>query len=351
MLQFEVQGKAELSAGSNTTVGRMGCELELICWTNEGPVKNPDQLLPNGGEFGPDIGMITKDAGIGCVELVTRPHRTISELVENLRELEHRLPSEWKCSYVPLNSHLEKLAGEQMWNDDHRYKALIAAVRQECPDSWEHVYNMARWCATQFTLEIDPLSGAGHNLMQFLNLIAPFLCHAICCNYGIDNRRHHFAWTKFASPDRLPAYRWFSESENFVLFFEKQRALIKCVDEENDQWEPDLEAFQKIGDRVHEGTCWHFARPKRSLRNEEKGCPGCIEFRPLPSMKIENVERAATLVLDLCNAFLAEVGSAWLPTVHSVEPALKKLAAYPEFHGFIPATVPTEAQWMSYFNR
>lgn len=320
--------------------------IELEGWCRD---QKTGQLIKDLTTFLPeqrfDEGEIEMDAGAGCVEFISNVHTDPARVGADLEGLLRQLPSDWVVGFEPRNYHLSA-DPSACWNTKPRYEAMKQALMREKPGDWHHLNQIVQWAALHVTMDCDPLSVEGVNLMNFLNLIGPYLVYHVCEENHIDNYGHHQVWTRFADPRRLPEYRWFSGPAEFVRFFTSIPKLVKPLG--GGRYAPDLEHPQEVAEREDESNFWLFARPKASYR--KGACPGAIEFRPLPSMPPPLVVKMCGLIPSLSQRFLELTLGQQMTDVGQLLPTLGEIRKDPRFSPFVPEEPPSRAAWTTYFN-
>jgi hypothetical protein len=269
-------------------------------------------------------GTIKYDAGVGQLELVSNPHHATENILADLRVLNSELPDDWSVHYqcqrpqsmraLPLTWNV--LRDEQgNYRYGERYDAMRTALARERPYAYRRVLHMAEYASLHVTIECDPLSQVGTNVLNFWNLAGPSVAHFAAQQLRVDNSRHLRVWQQWARAERLPAYRWFETPRDMQQFFEGIPRLLKKQGSGSKHascgWQPDLESRQVFGDQDDEGVTWWFARPKRSLRDEHS--PGGIEIRVMPACAIEQVAYTVQLVRTITQRVIEIAGDQALP--------------------------------------
>lgn len=280
---------------------KFGVELEGFVYQQDcgyfRPVDVYHWLDQDGQMHIPELGICSTDAGINQIEWSLDPIEYLNDLENKLRVVMSLLPQEWQVFFCGEDPHLNGV--QPIWAPKSRYKALVEALKNECPKTYYGVLRIPQYSATHIHLELHPDSQEGLKVLNYLNNWAP-LIGTLFAN-PLPSRRIKEAWRGWADPRRLPGPWWFNttgELREFVL------AIPKLIIDYANGTRPYL-GYTSIPDQLHEGTIWWWCRPRWTL--------GTVEFRVLDSMPPDRVLWAVSFILDLVEIILNKDN---LPVIH-----------------------------------
>lgn len=209
---------------------------------------------------------VTADAGRHQLEINFPPIESFAAYAALLKQVDAAMDSEMHCvGEVPGDATFDD------WIDDSRYTALQRAFAKEEAQAGadiDHtaVANIARAYALHFHFDYNPFeSKDGLALLNTWNNIAPLLEQAFSAVVGVLAYRNRRYWSGWASPQRLPAYRWFDTPGALKDTVMSIPQLLEVEDEGG--WRPYLKQ-PDTWNPAHAGTIYYLARPTGKYRVE-----------------------------------------------------------------------------------
>jgi hypothetical protein len=323
---------------------KFGLELEIHAKQNGAPVDGA--ML--GKQLGRQIrnhGQIESDAGVGLVELITHPNRSIDKSVDALSKIEAGL----KAFEVDLfhTVYRPDHFGPPKWSPKPRYRALIEASRKERPDSWHLIEEMRGLASVHLNMSgpgFDALCEEGQLVMNVLRNAGPHIAAFIHEELGYG--QGHLAMWDFADKRRMPDWhRWHPSFDSFNAEFAGKPRFVGETDHGSGLWQPLPTGNCSVYDPIDLGTYWDFARPK--LIPGSKG-RHYLEIRLLPSMELEHIRKYATILWQICEAISVWHKRAKLFVAvqrDEVGPLYQQL--HQDFGNIFPAKPLDEATWLA----
>lgn len=262
-----------------TFTGWAGVELERPVFDREWWNRGEAVMVPIVEWLGKDdvevpLGVIGTDAGVNHSEIASVPVNSTKALARSLEHIDASMPADWLVLPMPFQW------WPVPWSDKPRYDIIRQAIAEEAVEHGRNprqIERFSQFSATQFTFEIDAETPAGLSVMNYLNHVGPYVFNALCRRYNIKTAHDHMSCWRFGDPRRAPASRWFPSVADLRQYFTDTTALIS----QNGSIHIDRQQQQQWGNPLHIGTTWWGTRPKPNI--------GCIEFRTMPAMSVEQV--------------------------------------------------------------
>lgn len=289
----------------------IGVELEGHVYKDGQPVDLYHWLGDGGQRLVQGAGVVQTDVGAHQIELTLEPTTSAMEVRRQMEVALDILPKDWTLVFegkdpYGANFHL---------SPKDRLGAIWEAVRCEVGPGWEKILQMRSWASLQIHFGACPTTMAGVRLINRLNNLAPALA-IVFSNPFPSPRLRDQPWDGWASPERLPAPRWFSTPAELMEAILK---IPQLLIQNEGVWEPCLKPLGEIN-LIHEGTVWWIVRPRYGF--------GTAEFRPLDSMPPERaiptiaiIHRLAEECLKMTN-FPAIPEDVWWEMVRQPEDIL-----------------------------
>lgn len=244
-----------------------------------------------------DLGKVEADAGLGLVELITHPMKSIEIAVGALAAIEDVLKEHNVELYHTV--YRPQAFGPAQWTTKPRYEALIQAAQRERPETWHLIEQMTGLASVHVNMSgpgFDPLAPEGQLIMNVLRNAGPHIAAYIHDKIGYGHG--HMSMWDFADMRRMPDWnRWHIDFEDFNEEFAGKPRFVGETDHGSGHWQALPTGNCSVYDLIDLGTYWDFARPKLINGTKRKHY---LEIRVLPSMSTNEIMTYATILHKMC---------------------------------------------------